>query len=80
VAGSGPLAKVPPAAAFLVVAVIFGVAVWLRGPVGAGLLAVLGACVVVLLVGTWRALKPAERVLRVIVVAILVAVAISMLR
>jgi hypothetical protein len=79
-AGNGPLAKVPPLAAFLVVIVVFGLAVWLRGPVGAALLGVLGLGVLALLAATWQALRPADRVLRVVVVAILAAVAISLLR
>lgn len=80
VAGSGPLAKVPPAAAFLVVLVVFGLAIWLHGVVGAVLLGVLGLGVLALLAATWRVLKPADRVLRVIVVLILAGVAISLLR
>ena len=79
-AGNGPLAKVPPLAAFVVVIIVFGVAIWLRGPVGAALLGVLGLGVLGLLAATWQVLRPAERVLRVIVVAILAAVAISLLR
>lgn len=80
VAGHGPLAKVPPLAAFLVVIVVFGVAVWLHGVVGAVLLGVLGLGVLGLLVGTWRVLKPADRVLRVIVVLVLFGIAASLLR
>ncbi|HEX4721313.1 MAG TPA: hypothetical protein VH333_02275 [Pseudonocardiaceae bacterium] len=80
VAGRGPLAKVPPVAAFVVVILVFGLAVWLRGSVGAALLGVLGLGVLVLLAATWQALRPADRVLRVIVIAILAAVAISLLR
>ena len=78
-AGSGPLARIPAAAAFFVVLVVFGLAVWLRGPIGAGLLGLLGAAVVVLLIGTWHVLRPADRVLRILVVAILAGVAISLL-
>jgi len=78
--GSGPLAKVPPLAAFVVVIIVFGLAVWLRGPVGAALLGVLGLGVLALLAATWQVLRPADRVLRLIVVAILAAVAISLLR
>lgn len=79
-AGNGPLAKVPPAAAFLVILVVFGLAIWLHGAVGAVLLGVLGLGVLALLAATWRALKPADRVLRVIVVLILAGVAVSLLR
>jgi hypothetical protein len=80
IAGAGPLAKVPPAAAFAVVIVLFGLAVWLRGPVGAGLLGLLGVGLLVLLAATWQALGTADRVLRVLVLAIVAAVAISLLR
>jgi len=80
VAGVGPLARVPPAAAFGVVVVVFGLAVWVRGAVGAVLLGVLGVGLVVLLAATWQVLRPADRVLRVIVVLILAAVAVSLLR
>lgn len=78
--GNGPLAKVPPVAAFVVVIVVFGVAVWLRGVVGAVLLGVLGLGVLGLLAATWRVLKPADRVLRVLVVVILAVVAFTQLR
>jgi len=79
VAGNGPLGKVPPLAAFLAVLVVFGVAVWLRGVVGAVLLGVLGVGVLTLLAVTWQTLKPADRVLRVVVILILAGVAISLL-
>ena len=79
-AGNGPLAKVPPVVAFGVVVVVFGVAVWLRGVAGAALFGVLGLGLLALLAATWQVLRPADRVLRVIVVAILAAVAISLLR
>jgi hypothetical protein len=79
VAGSGPLSRVPPAVAFLAVIVIFALAVWLRGGVGAALLGLLGAGVLALLAVTWQALRPAERVLRVVVVLILAGVAITLL-
>jgi len=77
--GSGPLAKVPPAVVFLVVLVLFGLGIWLHGPLGAGLLGLLGLGVLGLLAGTWAALRPADRVLRVLVVLILFAVALSVL-
>jgi hypothetical protein len=80
IAGSGPLAKVPPLVAFLAVIVVFGLAVWLRGSVGAVLLGVLGLGVLALLAATWQALRPADRLLRVIVVLILAGVAVSLLR
>jgi hypothetical protein len=77
--GRGPLAKVPPAAVFLLILVLFGLAIWLRGVAGAGLLGLLGLGVLGLLAGTWRVLTPAARALRVFVVIILFAVAITML-
>ncbi|HEX5405324.1 MAG TPA: hypothetical protein VFX16_23850 [Pseudonocardiaceae bacterium] len=80
IAGNGPLAKVSPVVAFLVVIVVFGLAVWLRGTVGAVLLGVLGLGVLGLLAATWQSLRPAERVSRVIVVLILAGVAVSLLR
>jgi hypothetical protein len=73
------LAKVPPVVAFVVVLVVFGLGVWLRGAVGALLLDLLALGVVVLLAGTWSVLKPADRALRVLVVAILVGISISVL-
>lgn len=78
--GRGPLAGVPPIAAFLVVAALFALGVWLRGPAGAGLLGVLVLFVLVLLAATWRVLTPGERLLRVVVLVVLVAVAVSLLR
>jgi hypothetical protein len=78
--GSGPLAKVPPVAAFVAILAVFGVAVWLRGVAGAILLGALDLAVLGLLAGTWAALRPADRVLRVVVVLILAGVAISLLR
>jgi hypothetical protein len=80
VAGDGPLAKVPPLVAFLGVLVVFAVAIWLRGVAGAVLLGVLGLGLLGLLAVTWQALRPADRVLRVVVVIILVGVAVSLLR
>ncbi len=62
-AGNGPLAKVPPVVAFGVVVVVFGLAVWLRGVVGAALLGVLGLGLLALLAATWQVLRPADRVL-----------------
>jgi hypothetical protein len=79
IVGRGPLAKVPPFGAFLAVIVLFGLGVWLRGPIGATLLAVLDIGVLVLLAGTWRALSSSARVMRLVVVAILLAVEASVL-
>ncbi|GAA3459152.1 hypothetical protein ACFFSW_08785 [Saccharothrix longispora] len=77
--GAGPLARVPAPAAFLLVLVLFGLGVWLRGAVGAALLGVLAAGVAVLLAVTWPLLAPSGRVLRVLVLAVLVLIAVSVL-
>jgi hypothetical protein len=66
-------------AAFLLVVVLFGLGVWLRGAVGATLLVVLDIGVLLLLAGTWRALSSSARVMRLVVVAILLAVEASVL-
>lgn len=75
--GSGPLAGVSPLLAFLVVVVVFAVAVVLGGPVGALLLALLAVGVAVLLATTWARLSPQERLARVLVLAVLVAVTVG---
>lgn len=80
VAGNGPLSRVPPAVAFLAVIVVFALAVWLRGGIGAALLGLLGVGVLAMLAVTWQVLRPVERVLRVVVVLILAGIAISLLR
>ncbi len=77
--GEGPLSRVPPVAVFLVVAAVFVVGVVVGGPVGALLLGVLAAAVAVLLAVTWGAMTPAQRMGRVLVLAVLVAVAVSVL-
>jgi len=77
--GNGPLAKVTPLVAFLVVIAVFAAGVLLGGATGALLLGVLAAGVGVLLVVTWTTLSPSQRVLRVLVLAVLVAIAISVL-
>jgi hypothetical protein len=78
--GRGPLAKIPPLGAFLLVAIVFGLGVWLRGPLGAALLGLLVIGVLTLLAATWRLLGTGDRVLRVVVVIVLVTIAISVLR
>ena len=80
VAGSGPLARVPPLVAFIGVLAVFAVAVWLRGVAGAVLLGLLGLGVLGMLAATWQSLRPADRVLRMFVVIVLAGVAISLLR
>jgi hypothetical protein len=78
--GNGPLARVPAAAVFGLVLVLFVVGVIVRGPVGAGLLAALALVVLGLLGATWRVLSPADRALRIVVLVILVAVTVSVMR
>jgi hypothetical protein len=77
--GEGPLSRVPPAAVFLVVAIVFTVGVVVGGLLGALLLGVLAAGVAVLLAVTWGTLAPSQRFGRVLVLAVLVAVALSVL-
>ncbi|SDD90850.1 hypothetical protein [Actinokineospora iranica] len=78
-AGSGPLARVPPVAAFALVIAVFTAGVLVRGWLGAGLLGLLAAGVLVLLAATWRVLSPAHRLGRVLVLGVLVAVIVSVL-
>lgn len=75
--GEGPLARVPAVAAFAVVVVVFAAGVVLGGLLGAALLGVLAVGVAVLLATTWHRLVPAERLGRVLVLAVLVAVAVG---
>jgi hypothetical protein len=75
--GDGPLAKVSPLLAFVAVASVFVVGVVVKGPLGALLLGLLAAGVAVLLAATWRVLPPAQRLLRVLVLAVLVVIAVS---
>jgi hypothetical protein len=77
IAGDGPLSRVPPLAVFLLVAAVFVVGVLVRGVPGALLLGALAAAVAVLLAATWGALAPGQRLGRVLVLGVLVAVAVS---
>ena len=77
--GDGPLSRLPPLAAFLLVAVVFVVGILVGGAVGALVLGALAAGIAVLLAVTWRALSPSERVGRVFILAVLAAVAVSVL-
>ncbi|MBB5957812.1 hypothetical protein FHS29_004407 [Saccharothrix tamanrassetensis] len=77
--GAGPLARVPAPLVFLLVLALFGTGVWLRGTVGAVLLGVLALGVAALLASTWQFLAPSARVLRVLVLAVLVLVTVSVL-
>lgn len=76
--GDGPLARIPPVAAFAVVVVVFAAAVIVGGVVGAALLGVLALGVVVLLAATWPHLTATDRIGRVLVLAVLVAVAVGL--
>lgn len=77
--GDGPLARVSPLLAFVAVAAVFVVGVLVKGAVGALLLGALAVGVAVLLAATWRVLAPAQRVLRVLVLGVLVVIAVSVL-
>jgi predicted neutral ceramidase superfamily lipid hydrolase len=77
--GDGPLSRVPPFAVFLLVAAVFVVGILIGGGLGALLLGLLAAGIAVLLAVTWQALSPSERVGRVFVLAVLAAVAVSVL-
>lgn len=78
--GHGPLSGIRPLAAFLIVLAMFGVGVWLGGPIGTGLLALLSVGVVLLLIATWPVLRPSARILRVLVVILLAVIAVSRYR
>jgi hypothetical protein len=78
-AGRGPLSKVSPLLAFLVVVAVFATGVLVRGGIGAGLLFLLAAGVAALLVGTWRVLSAGQRAGRAVVLAVLVVIAFSVL-
>jgi len=77
--GSGPLARVPAPVVFLLVLAVFGAGVLVRGAVGALLLGALALGVAALLAATWRLLAPGARVLRVLVLAVLALVTLSVL-
>lgn len=77
--GDGPLSRMPPIAAFLLVAVVFVVGILVGGGVGALLLGLLAAGIAVLLAVTWQALSPSERAGRAFILVVLAAVAVSVL-
>ncbi|OKI33482.1 hypothetical protein A6A25_06360 [Saccharothrix sp. CB00851] len=77
--GAGPLSRVPAPAAFLLVLALFGLGVWIRGTVGALLLGLLALAVAALLATTWPLLTPSARVLRLLVLAVLVLITVSVL-
>lgn len=78
--GDGPLARARPIVAFVVVIGLFLTGVLVSGVIGALLLGLLAVGVGILLATTWRVLAPTERVVRLVVLAVLAAVAILQLR
>ncbi|MGH3624478.1 MAG: hypothetical protein ACRDQ5_22280 [Sciscionella sp.] len=79
-AGSGPLAGVSPAVAFVGVLAVFSAGVLVGGLTGAVLLGLLGLGVLALLAATWNVLSGPERALRLVALAALVAVVVAVLR
>jgi hypothetical protein len=77
--GNGPLARVSPVVAFLVVAAVFALGIVIGGGTGAALLGLLAVGVAVLLAATWQVLETGQRVGRVLVLLVLVAIAITVL-
>jgi predicted neutral ceramidase superfamily lipid hydrolase len=77
IAGDGPLSRVPPLAAFVVVAAVFVTGVLVGGVPGALLLGLLAAGVAVLLAVTWEALAPGQRAGRLLILMVLIAVTLS---
>jgi len=76
--GEGPLARVPVVVVFAVVVAVFVVAVIVGGLLGAVLLGLLALAVAAMLAATWPRLSPGERVVRVLVLAVLVAIAVGL--
>ena len=72
-----PSRKVTPLAAFLAVAAVFTAGVLIGGVAGAVLLGLLAVGVGLLLAATWPRLGTAERTVRLVVLLVLVAVAVS---
>ncbi|MCA1671706.1 MAG: hypothetical protein LC799_05725 [Actinobacteria bacterium] len=75
--GAGPLARVHPAIAFVAVLVVFAVGVWWGGPAGALLLGLLAIAVGGLLAAAWPQLSAPDRVVRLVALAVLVAIALQ---
>lgn len=76
--GDGPLARVRPVVAFVLVLGLFITGVWVGGTLGAVLLGVLVAGACVLLAATWKVLSPAHRTLRVVVLLVLVLITVEL--
>jgi hypothetical protein len=75
--GTGPLARVHPAIAFVAVLVVFAVGVWWGGAVGALLLGLLALAVSGLLAVTWPRLSAPDRALRLAVITVIVSIALQ---
>jgi uncharacterized membrane protein len=71
---------VPPVAAFLAVAAVFATGVIVGGMAGAVVLVLLAVFVGVLLASSWPRLRPPDRAVRLLVLLVLVAVAISVVQ
>ncbi|MBM7772569.1 hypothetical protein JOD54_002773 [Actinokineospora baliensis] len=65
--------------AFLLVVGLFVGGVLTKGPLGAALLGLIAVGVVVLLAATWRVLAPGQRFGRVLLLALVVVIAVSVL-
>ncbi|MGI5501998.1 hypothetical protein [Lentzea sp. CA-135723] len=76
--GDGPLARVRPAVAFVLVLGLFITGVWVGGTVGAVLLGVLIVAAGTLLAATWKVLSPAQRTLRVVVLLVLLIITVEL--
>lgn len=79
VPGDGPLARVPPVAAFAAVLAVFAAGVLLGGAGGAALLGALAVGVGLLLAAAWPRLRGSERLVRVVVLLVLAAIALERL-
>lgn len=77
--GNGPLARVPPALAFVVVLAVFVLGVWLGGVAGAAVLMLLAGGAGVLLAAAWPRLSAPERTVRLLVIVVVVAIALERL-
>lgn len=77
VPGDGPLARVSPVVAFLAVAALFAAGVLIGGLVGGLLLGLLVALLAGLLAVSWSQLSPGARALRLLVIAVLAVITVS---
>ena len=79
ISGDGPLAKVPPVAAFALVIGLFLVAVLVRGILGGVLLGLLALVVAAILATAWPVLTPPARTGRLLILGALITIAIAMI-